>query len=89
MQGDVRKKAVGITYHITLCDIDFAQILHNDKHAKGPPLFTKMHSINGIVDVAYDHHLGPTIIISLDIEYDTQVTWINLRNILINYVVGK
>lgn len=89
MQGEVRKRAVGVTYHLTMCDKDFAQLLHNDKHSKELPFFAKLHRVNGIVDVTYAKHLGATVILTLDTDYDTSVTWINIRNALFAHVDGK
>ena len=85
----MKKLLVSSTYTIKLSEEVFARIIHKDHESEKPSLYLLLNRIDGITDVDYSGHYGPVIIITLDAEYDTPITWLSIRNIITKYEMGQ
>jgi len=79
---------VGTQYKIPLTPFEFDLIMYTDadKISEHYTLYNKLEVIQGIWGVDYNAHMGEYIYLSIDDEYDTGVTWDNIKDMIIEYI---
>lgn len=83
----MKKLLVVTTYKIKLSEESFTRIIHKD-HTTIPNtdnLHLLLNRIEGISDVDYSGHYGPVIILTLEAEHDTDLTWDNIKDTINMY----